>query len=163
MKRLIIFSSLFISFSAFAQYTAQEIKKYKINKMIKTSVNGDSSETQKLENLYDSYGNDTATYLDGQMYKRSTYEYNGKGQITKRITYKADGNKSETAVYNYKPDGSYIISNTDKDYGMTDLTYYDKLGRITKTVQPDKSERIYTYDTKGKLIAIKSKTAPMVE
>jgi YD repeat-containing protein len=157
MKSLLFFCGLFISFLVFAQYSPQEIKKYKISKVIKISVNGDASETQKQEKLYDSYGNDTATYLDGQLYMRSVYEYNEKGQPAKRITYNFSGNENETALYEYNPDGTFIISNTDKQFEMTDFTYYDKQGRITKTVSPDKAEKIYSYNLKGQLIGIKSK------
>ena len=39
---------------------------------------------------------------------------------------------------------------------MTDLTFCDKTGKTTKTVAPDKTERIHIYDAKGKLIKIKS-------
>ena len=121
MKKFIAFISFSFPLIVFSQYTTQEIKKYKIGKIIKTTVNEDSSETQKQEIFYDNKGNDTATYLDGQRYKYSIYEYNAKGQAIKRITYDHDGSENETAVYSYKPDGSYVISNTDKQFGMTDL------------------------------------------
>ena len=157
MKKFIAFICLSFPLVVFSQYTTQEIKKFKISRIIKTTVNGDASETQKQEIFYDNKGNDTATYLDGQRYKYSIYEYNAKGQTIKRITYDHDGSENETAAYSYKPDGSYVISNTNKQFGMTDFTYYDKLERIIKTIQPDRSERIYTYDAKGRLVSVKSK------
>ncbi len=75
MKKFIVLSCLLFPVIAFSQYTVQEIKKYKISRIIKTTVNGDSSETQKQETFYDNKGNDTATYLDGQRYQYSVYEY----------------------------------------------------------------------------------------
>ena len=38
------------------------------------------------------------------------------------------------------------------------MTYCDKSGKPIKTVSPDKSERVYTYDAKGHLIHTKSKS-----
>lgn len=157
MKKVIAFTCLLFSISVFAQYTPQEIKKYKISKIIKQSYNTDSSESQKIETLHDRNGNDTAIFMDGQLYKHSVFEYNSKGQTIKIVTSKQDGSEMETAIYTYKPDGSYTISNTDKTYGMTNYTYYDKTGKITKTKSPDGAERIYTYDAAGKLLKIKSK------
>ena len=157
MKIITIFICLIFSLSLFAQYNPEEIVKYKIKKIIKISTNTDSSETQKQEKLYDRNGNDTATYLGGQLYTTSKYEYNSKNQPIKRITYEHEGSERETAIYDYKPDGSFIISNTDKQFGMTDYIYHDKKGKITKTRIPDGSERQYTYDPKGKLLKIKTK------
>jgi len=156
-----IFLTLFVflfSFSAFAQHTAQEIKKFKISKITKLSLTHGSEEPRKTELWYDNNGNDTAEHTGGELYRRTKYEYNSKGQIVTRTRYKADGKETETAVYNYKPDGSYMISNTDKDFGMTDFTYYDKSGKVIKTASPDGAERIYTYDAKGHLTRIKSKS-----
>ncbi len=157
MKTITIFICLIFSLSLSAQYNPEEIVKYKIKKIIKISTNTDSSETQKQEKLYDRNGNDTATYLDGQLYTTSKYEYNAKNRPIKRITYEHEGSERETAIYDYKPDGSFIISNTDKQFGMTDFIYHDKNGKITKTRIPDGSERLYTYDAKGRLLKIKTK------
>jgi len=157
MKILTAFIGLLFSASMFSQYSPQEIKKYKISKIIKHSANTDSSEKQTQEKRYDRNGNDTATYMDDQLYTSSKYEYNLKDQPIKRITYEHEGSERETAIYDYKPDGSYIISNTDKEYGMTDYTYYDKKERIIKTRMPDGSERLYSYDSKGRLLTIKTK------
>ena len=55
-----------------------------------------------------------------------------KGQVISRTRFGADGKETETAVYTYKADGSYTISNTDKNFGMTDLTYCDKAGKDNK-------------------------------
>jgi YD repeat-containing protein len=159
MKKFLIFCCISISFSAFAQHTPQEIKKFKINKITKLSVSSGDETIKKSETWYDEKGNDTAEYYDGNLYRSTAYEYTPKGQVTKRVRYGADGNETETAVYTYKPDGSYTISNTDKSFGMTDLTYCDKAGKTTKTVSPDRSERIYTYDPNGRLLRIKSKSS----
>ena len=159
MKQFLTLSSLLISFSVFAQYTSQEIKKYKIGKMIKLSVTKGDEAVQKTEVWYDGNGNDTAEYNGGQLYRRTKYEYNPTRQATSRTRYEADGKEIETAAYTYKPDGSCTISNTDKNFGMTDLTYCDKAGKTTKTISPDKSERIYSYDAKGRLSKIKSKAS----
>jgi YD repeat-containing protein len=158
MKKFLIFCGLLIAASAFAQYTPLEIKKNRISKIKELSVTAGNREPARHETLYDANGNDTAEFLGPAMYRRTKYEYNEKGQIIKRNRYDGSGKEMETAVYNYKPDGSYTISNTDKDFGMTDLTYYDRWGKITKTKSPDGTERMYTYDAKGRLLTIKSKS-----
>lgn len=157
MKKILLFICLLSSIPAFTQYTPSEIKKFKISKIARLSVTKGNEETQKNEIWYDDNGNDTAEYNGTELYRRTQYEYNPKGQIVTRTRYKADGKETETALYNYKPDGSYTISNTDKDFGMTDFTYYDKAGKIIKTASPDKAERIFTYDSRGRLLKIKSK------
>jgi YD repeat-containing protein len=156
MKKLLPLPALLLSLSVFAQHTSQEIKKYKISKITKLSVSNGEEAVQKNETWYDDNGNDTAEYTGTELYRRTKYEYNPKGHVVKRTRFRANGNEIETSVYNYKPDGSYTISNTDKDFGMTDLTYCDKSGKITKTVSPDRTERIYTYDAKGRLLRVKS-------
>jgi hypothetical protein len=159
MKKFLTLSAILFSFSAFAQHTAQEIKKFKISKMTKLSVSKGNEAVQKTAIWYDDNGNDTAEYNSGQLYRRTKYEYNSTGRVITRVRYGADGKETETAVYDYKPDGSCTISNTDKNFGMTDLTYCEKSGKTTKTVSPDRSERIYTYDAKGHLLKIKSKAS----
>ncbi|MDP4263431.1 MAG: hypothetical protein Q8941_12970 [Bacteroidota bacterium] len=156
MKKLSTLFSLFASFSVFAQYTPREIRKFKISKITRLSVTN-GSEAQKEEIWYDAYGNDTAEYRAGEIYKRVKYEYNTKGQPIKSTSYHADGTEIESAAYTYKPDGSYAVSDTGKSFGTTGYTYYNKAGKITKTVSPDKTERIYSYDSKGRLLTIKSK------
>lgn len=157
MKKFLTLSALLFSFAAFAQYDAWEIKKLKISKITKLTVTKGEDVVQKNERLFDNKGNDTAEYYNDEIYRRSKYEYNSKGQAISRTRYGADGKETETATYTYKPDGGCTISNTDKSFGMTDLTYCDKTGKTTKTVSPDRSERIFTYDAKGRLIKIKSK------
>lgn len=157
MKKFFVFCFGLISFSGFAQHTAQEIKKFKINKITKFTVTAGEEAIHKIETWYDDKGNDTAQYSDGELYRRIQYKYNSKGQVVTRTRYQADGKETETATYTYKPDGSYTISNTDKDFGMTDFTHCDKLGKTMKTISPDRSERVFTYDPKGRLLKIKSK------
>jgi hypothetical protein len=159
MKKFLTLPVLLFSFSAFAQYTAQEIKKFKIAKLTTLSVTKGDETVQKNETWYDENGNDTAQYYSGALYRRTKYEYNSKGQAISRARIGADGKETETATYTYNTDGSCTISNTDKSFGMTDLTYCDKAGRTTKTVSPDKTERIHSYDAKGKLLKIRSKAA----
>jgi len=158
MKKLLTLSAVFYSLFAFAQHSPQEIKKLKISKLIKLSATKGQEIIQKTETWYDENGNDTAEYNGTGLYRRTSYVYNSKGQAISRTRYDAEGKETETAVYTYKADGSYTISNTDKSFGMTDLTYVDKAGKTTKTVSPDKSERIYSYDAKGRLLKIKSNT-----
>jgi YD repeat-containing protein len=157
MKRLLTLFALLFSSFAFSQYTPGEIKKLKITRVVRSSQTRGQEAVQRNETWYDEFGNDTAEYNNGELYRRTKYEYNPKGQVLTRTRYDATGNETETAVYTYKPDGTCTVSNTDKSFGMTELTYCDKGGRTTKTVSPDNSERIYTYDTKGRLTKIKSK------
>jgi YD repeat-containing protein len=158
MQRLLLTFLLAISLASSAQYTTPEIKKYKISKITKWSVSNDADDAaQKQEIFYDRNGNDTAAYNGGKMYKRSLYEYNHKGQIIKRINSHIDSSAIETGLYTYQPDGSYKISNTDKAYGMTDYEWYDKTGKLTKSQSPDRAQRLYAYDAKGKLVSVKTK------
>lgn len=159
MKRLLTLFPLLVPFFAFSQYTAQEIKKSRIARVVKSSQTKGLETVQKNETWYDEFGNDTAEYNNGELYRRTKYEYNPKGQVLSRTRYDASGNETETAVYTYKPDGTCTVSNTDKSFGMTELTYCDKGGKTIKTVSPDNSERIYTYDTKGRLAKVKSKVS----
>jgi hypothetical protein len=159
MKKLSALPALLFSYSLFAQYSPQEIKKFKIAKLITLPATKGIDAVQKNETWYDENGNDTAEYTNGELYRRTKYEYNSKGKAVTRTRYGADGKETETAIYDYKPDGSCIISNTDKSFGMTDLTYCDKAGKTTKTVSPDRTERIHEYDTKGKLVKIRSKAS----
>lgn len=157
MQKFLTLSLLLISFSVFAQHTAQEIKKFKISKITRLYVTNGEEAVQKNEIWYDGNGNDTAEYTGAELYRRVKYEYNEKDHAISRTRFGADGKETETSVYNYKSDGSYTISNTDKNFGMTDLTYCDKSGKTTKMVSPDRTERIYSYDAKGRLLKIKSK------
>ena len=159
MKKLLALSSFLISLSMFAQYTPQEVKKFKITKLTTVGQDKGAEAFQKDELWYDEFGNDTAEYNNGQLNRRTKYEYNSKGQLMTRTRYGADGKETDTAIFNYNPDGSYVISNTDKSFGMTDLTYCDKTGKTLKTIAPDKSEKIHMYDTRGKLLKIKSNTS----
>jgi len=157
MKKGLVLSCLLVSVLAFAQHSPQEIRKLRISKIIKSSVTKKDTTTQRNETWYDEHGNDTAEYYNDGLFRRTAYEYNSKGQILTRTRYGADGKETEAAVYTYNQDGSCTTSNTDKSFGMTELTYCDKTGKIIKTVSPDRSERIYTYDSKGRLVKIKSK------
>jgi YD repeat-containing protein len=157
MKRLLTLFPLFVSFFAFSQYTSREIKKLKIGRVVKLSQTKGKEAVQKNETWYDENGNDTAEYNNGELYRRAKYEYNQKGQVLSRIRYDAAGHETETAIYTYNPDGTCTVSNTDKSFGMTELTYCDKEGRTIKTVSPDNSQRIYTYDSNRRLAKVKSK------
>jgi YD repeat-containing protein len=157
MKRLLTLFPLLATFFAFSQYTSREIKNLKITRVVKSSQTKGQETVQRNETWYDEYGNDTAEYNNGELFRRTKYEYNPKGQVLSRTRYDATGSETETAVYAYKPDGTCTVSNTDKSFGMTELTYCDKGGRTTKTVSPDNSERIYTYDSNGRLAKVKSK------
>jgi YD repeat-containing protein len=156
MKRFLTLSCLLYSFAAFAQYSSQQIIKFKIAKITKLSATNGVEGLQKSETWYDEYGNDTAEYNNTSLIRRTKYEYNASGKLLSRIRYGADGRVTETAACTFKSDGTCVISNTDKSFGMTDLTFCDKAGKTTKTISPDKSERIYYYDSKGRLTKIKS-------
>lgn len=148
---------LMVAVSLLAQHSPQEIKKHKISKIIKLSRSANSETVSKTETWYDSNGNDTAEYNNGELYRRTKYEYNLNDQPITRVWYNAEGNEMETTIYSYKPDGSCTISNTDKNFGTTELIYCDKTGKILRAVQPDGSERLYTYDRRGRLLQLKSK------
>jgi YD repeat-containing protein len=140
------------------QYTTSEIKKNKIARITKISVSQHGEATRQYDTYYDRYGNDTSSYMDGVLYKRILYDLNVKDKIVRRININGMGIEIEVALYEYKADGSYVIKNTDKQFKLTDYTYYDKTGKITKTISPDGAIRIYTYNVQGQLLSIKSKT-----
>lgn len=156
MKRFLTLSCMVISIASLSQYSPQQIKKLKIAKITRLSSTSGVEGIQKNETWYDEFGNDTAEYNNAELFRRSTYEYNVKGQMLGRSRFGANGSEIETAVCSFKPDGTCVISNTDKNFGMTDLTYCDKDGKTTKTISPDKSERIYYYDKRGRITKIKS-------
>jgi len=156
MKKIILFLVVCGSLHVSAQYTTKEIQRYKISKLTQKSYYPDVNTSLLFEYYYDAMGNDTAEYVDGHVYKSYKYEFKNN-RIASRTTYDANGNESESSTYDYKPDGTYVISNTDKAYSMTDYAYFDKLGNETKSVSPDGGQIIYTYDTKGRLTSIKSK------
>ena len=62
MKKLSALSVFLISVYSFAQYTPQEIKKFRISKIIKLSLTKGDEAVQKTETWYDNNGNDTAEY-----------------------------------------------------------------------------------------------------
>ena len=157
MKRMLTLYGLLLSFFSFAQHSPQDIKKHKITKVTKLSVTKGDETIHKTETLYDNNGNDTAEYVEGVLTRRTKYEYDSKGQALNRTRYDSEGNEIETAVYTYQNDGSILVSNTDKSFGMTDLTYIDKTGKTTRTISPDRTEKVYTYDGRGRLLKIKSK------
>ncbi len=156
MKRLLALTCLLTSNLAWSQVGPHEIKKYKISKITKAYTTSDDSGGVKYETFYDRNGNDTAEYIFDGLYKRSDYEYDLRARIIRRRSYRQDGSEIETAVYDYRPDGSYTISNTDSVFQLTDKTYFDRHGRITRTVSPDSTERIYMYDSGGRLLKIRS-------
>src|ERR1044071_4111899 len=156
MKKVLLLVILLWSLACFSQYTSRDIKKFRIERLTTTAVTSGSESAQKSDTWYDEYGNDTAQYNNGELYRRTRYVYDSKGQVVNRTRYDADGKEIETAAYSYKPDGSGTISTTDKSFGITDYTYCDKTGRITRTASPDGTERIHSYDAKGKLLSIKS-------
>jgi YD repeat-containing protein len=157
MRSALTLSFLLTILYSSAQYTPQEIKKFRISKITKLTVTKGDETTQRNEVYFDANGYDTAEYNGADLYCRTTYQLNANGQVMSRTRYKPDGKEIETATFNYKPDGSLVISNTDKDFGMTELTYCNRSGKVVMTKSPDGTERNYSYDSKGKLARVRSK------
>jgi hypothetical protein len=150
MRTILLTLATFITLLSSAQHSPEEIKKWKIKK--RTQTNGEFS----IYYTYDQQGNEVGYYSNDILYKRSVHTYkNGKLQLT--VTYNGEGKLRDSTTYVYKHDGSSIAKNTDADFGLTEYIHYDKLGRKTKNIIPDGSERIYTYDTKGKLKRVLTK------
>lgn len=149
MKFLLILF-LLLAVNARGQYTPADIVKHKIAMM------STKSGEYKTSIYYDQWGNDTAHYINGEIYQRKTHTYKD-GKLESTSIFSASGEEYSKSTYTYNADGSSVATNKDADFGMTDYTYFDKAGRILKTVVPDGSERIYSYDKSGKLLTIKTK------
>jgi hypothetical protein len=85
MKQLLTLSSLLISVCLFAQYAPGEIKKFNISRIISFATTKGLDAIQKNEIWYDDNGNDTAEYHNGELFRRTKYEFNTKGEIAVRI------------------------------------------------------------------------------
>lgn len=161
MHRLIIFSCLLACVNIYAQHNTQEIKQLKISKIIKQSVSSDApTSIEKYESRYDNNGNETASYIGGEQFTKLDNQYNNTGKIIRIISYDmtANGNESSNSTYTYNADGSSTAKTTYKDFeNMLEYKWFDRNGRLTKTIAPDKIEDIYTYDASGKLISVKTK------
>lgn len=152
MKNVLFFALFLFSVPSFAQPSKEDIIKFKIKRIV---VNTQGSE-EKTEYGYDSKGNDTAFYTYGALSWTMKYEKDSKGRIIKSKKYGPDGSEYEVTVYKYNPDGSFSTENKDNQYGLIFRQYFNKNGKPTKEIIPDGSERIYTYDAKGKLIKFHS-------
>lgn len=157
MKIILLSSLLLFSVSAAAQYTASEIKKFKISKIIMTSVSENNPEENEVYiTQYDKNGNETASFVGDRPSTTTKYEYSAQGKILKSVNYQSDGKEIENSVYTYAADGSYKVTTTDKDFGLVDYEWYNASGKKTKAQSPDGSQRIYSYDAKGNLTGIKT-------
>ncbi|MBC7875304.1 MAG: hypothetical protein H7Y01_14985 [Ferruginibacter sp.] len=159
MKQVILLACLFMAAQLAAQHTQQEIKKYRISKIVKHSVTSDAENIDKFETRFDRNGNETAIYLNEEYITKSVNQYNKAGRLTKVTGYDMLGDSAETswAVYTYNADGSYKVSALHPGHETPELMWYDKTGRLTRTLEPDKKEDIYKYDGGGKLTSVKTK------
>jgi YD repeat-containing protein len=124
------------------------------------SLSSDSKTAEKYDTRYDRNGNETAGYIDGVQYTKYLNQYDETGRLTQIIDYSMPGPGTEiasTAVYTYNADGTSSSKTTHSSFNMVEYKWYDKKGRITKTISTENIEEVYTYDATGKLISIKSK------
>lgn len=160
MHKLIIFSCLFAGINVYAQHNPQEIRQFKISKIIKQSVSSDApGSIEKQESHYDNNGNQTASFIGGEQITKATNQYNAAGKLTKVINYDMTdgGAESSNTVYTYNTDGSCVAKTTYSGFTTFEYKWFNKTGHPIRTVAPDKIEDIYTYDAAGKLISIKTK------
>jgi len=145
----------------FAQHTPQEIKNFKISKILRESVSSDAPASfEKYDDRYDKSGNQIATYIDGQQFTRSVNEYDNAGRLVKTTLYGTTGTGNEATsntVYTYSADGSCVSKLTDLNFKTVAYQWFDNAGRIVKTMTPEKIEDIYTYNAAGQLISIITK------
>lgn len=161
MKSLLLSINLFFSINLVAQHNAEEIKQFKISKIIKQSVSSDApTNIEKYDTRYDRNGNETAGYIDGTQYTKYVIQYDESGRLIKIIDYSMPGPGTEiasTTVFTYTTDGSSTSKTTHPSFNTIEYKWYDKNGRITKTKSAENIEEFYTYDAGGKLISIKTK------
>jgi YD repeat-containing protein len=151
------FLLILLPFFSLAQDTPAEAKKMHVSSLVMTTFGRDSTKTSTQEVRYDKSGLDTAEYMDGELTKRYTYEYDSKGRVSQKKSYNKEGMEIGKGIFSYDAAGSYYLKSTDVQFGLSDFVYYDKNGRILKTKAPDGSERIYGYNKNGKLASIRSK------
>src|SRR5689334_25058254 len=92
MKSSLALYIILFPFFVAAQYTPTEIRKFRIAKL--TKIAG-SQPAQRDETWYDENGNDTAEYNNGQLLRRTHYEYAVDGHPISRTRYGADGRETE--------------------------------------------------------------------
>jgi len=151
-----IIIGIIISLNSTAQVTPQGIRKYKISCYVQIQSASDGGDSSVYRKYFDRQGNDTSFYSGDMLVERKKYFLNRIGRIEKRVSFDGEGKEKETAVYSYKADGSYQVTNTDKQFGMTDYEWYDKKGNLAKTKSPDGNTTNYTYNTKNQLLSTKS-------
>ena len=161
MRQFLLPLCLLISGILNAQHSPQEIKQFKISKIIKQSVSSDApTNIEKYDTRYDRNGNETAGYIDGTQYTKYVNQYDESGRLIKIIDYSMPGPGTEIAsasVFTYNTDGSSTSKTTHPSFNTIEYKWYDKNGRITKTKSAENIEELYTYDAGGKLISIKTK------
>ena len=160
MKLFLLPLCLVISGIINAQHNPQEIKQFKISKILKSSVSSDSKTVEKYDTRYDKNGNETAGYIDGEQYTKYANQYDETGRLEKTIDYSMPGSGTEIAsstIYTYNADGSSTAKTSHTSFNTTAYKWFDKNGRITKTMSAEKIEEFYTYDATGKLVSIKTK------
>jgi len=160
MKPLLLSISFFFSINLAAQHNAEEIKRLKISHIIMQSLYSDSKTVGKYDTRYDRNGNTTAGYIDGEQYTKYVNQYDETGRLTQIIDYSMPGPGTEIAsasVFTYNTDGSSTSKTTHTGFNTIEYKWYDKNGRIIKTMSAENIEEFYTYDAAGKLISIKTK------
>ncbi len=64
---------------------------------------------------------------------------------------------ASSTVFTYNADGSSAAKITHTSFNAVEYKWYDKDGRLTKTISLENVEEFYLYDATGKLISIKPK------
>lgn len=150
LKFSIILLLVFVN-AVYAQLpTAIEIKENKIKRIV--ILRNEATNPSLVEWYYDDNGYDTAKYENGKRLNYKKIDYNTKNQPIKITQYSDDGRLMDVSVYTYKPDNSFIIKNTDSQFGLVNTATYDKKKNIVKYTIPDGSEIKYVYNAKGKLV-----------
>ena len=159
MKYFLPLLCLFLSAQLYAQHTPQEIKKFKISKILRNQASNGTTGVDHYDTRYDKHGNETATYIDGVIYTKFVYEYGKDGKPIKATEYSSEETNDPSFVYDYiyNTDGSYTVKNTHMGFTVFSYEWYDKDGRVIKTKNSSDIEELYTYDAAGKLLSIKTK------
>jgi hypothetical protein len=155
MKAYALFVMVLLTLSAWAQPSAEEIKKFRILKAVKTE--GREGDTSTSFWYYDMYGRDSIQFIYGDTSQIDHTMKNGR-LVRKTVTKPAMNGSTRVDVYDYEYDknGDYKETNTDASFGMKSYVWFHRTGKKLKSQSPDGNTITYNYGPKDRLISVVS-------
>lgn len=146
--------------------------KDKNNVSTTTLVYDHASGTHKVTTFKDVYGV-TQSFAYDTANKKTTITYNGRTLVKwyddQYFVVKSQDPEGKTATISYYLDASNVNKYgeektiTDRNGNVTEYVRDTATGNITKIINPDKSERLFEYDTKSNLIKETDETGKLVQ